>query len=109
MSELPQLTRPVVSTGTGLDADQTGRQFGKEFYNLTAAKLPPMHDLAIRCDSMDLEHVLGDVEANPECDHGTLLSDTPLSSVAPGSVHTITAAACATCGSWSGLRRCVRA
>jgi hypothetical protein len=50
--------------GTGLHADQTGRQRREELHHLTAAKLLPRDDLLGRVDAVDLEHVLGDIQTD---------------------------------------------
>jgi hypothetical protein len=61
VTELRQLTRPVVRAGTGLHADQAWRQCLEELQHLTAAKLLPDDDLLSRVDAVDLEHVLGEI------------------------------------------------
>lgn len=64
MAELNQLPRPGMSASTGFDADEAHRQFGKKPDNLRPAQLPPQHHLALGIDTVELEHVLGNIEAD---------------------------------------------
>jgi hypothetical protein len=62
MTELRQLTCPVMRGGTGLHANEARRQSREKLHYLTAAKLFPNDDLLSRIDPVDLEHVLGDIQ-----------------------------------------------
>jgi hypothetical protein len=53
--------------GTGLHANQAGRQRREKLHHLTAAKLLPDDDLLGRIDAVDLKHVLGDIQT--DCDN----------------------------------------
>jgi hypothetical protein len=64
VTQLRQLTRPIMRRGTGLHADQAGRQRRKKLQHLTAAKLLPDDDLLGCVDAVDLEHVLSDVQTD---------------------------------------------
>src|SRR6516165_1641535 len=64
VTELPQLTCPVVRRGTGLHANQAGRQRREELQHLAAAKLLPDDDLLGRIDSVDLKHVFRDIQTD---------------------------------------------
>jgi hypothetical protein len=64
VTELRQLTRPVVRRGTGLHADQAPRQPLEELHHLTAAKLLPDDDLLGRINAVNLEHVLGEIQTD---------------------------------------------
>jgi hypothetical protein len=58
VTKLRQLTRPVMRGGTGLHANQAGRQNFEELHHLTAAKLLPDDHLLSRIDAVDLKYVL---------------------------------------------------
>ena len=64
MTEPADLARPVVRAGTGLDADQAGRQVGEELEHLAAPKLFGDERFAMGADAVHLEHGLGKVEAD---------------------------------------------
>ncbi len=83
MTELADLARPVVCAGTGLDADQAGRQVGEEFEHLAAAKLSGDERLAMGIDAVHLEHGLGKVEADRGHVHAPV---SWLTSIAPPAV-----------------------
>jgi hypothetical protein len=53
-----------MGTCTGLDADQTGRQRGKELHKLGAPDLPADGNPALGINGMDLKHRFGEVQAN---------------------------------------------
>lgn len=72
MPERDQLARPGMRTSTGFDADKAYRQFGEEPDNLCPAQLPLQHHQAIGIDAVELEHVLGNIEAD-RADRVTLL------------------------------------
>jgi hypothetical protein len=59
-----------MSAGAGLDTNQAGRQVRKEGSNLVALELLPQHGLAALVDSVNLEHVLGQIEADRRHLHG---------------------------------------
>lgn len=65
-----ELARPVVGAGACLDADEARRQVDEERGHLVTAKLLPQHSLAVLVDSMHLEHVLCQVDANSRNLHG---------------------------------------
>ena len=69
VTELPQLPRPVMGGGTGLQADQAGRQVGEELEHLLARQPAPEHRPTLGVGAVHLEQVLGEVEA----DRGDLL------------------------------------
>ena len=64
VTKLRQLTSPVVRRGTGLHANQAGRQRREELHHMTAAKLLPDDDLLGRIDAVHLKHVLGDIQTD---------------------------------------------
>ena len=64
VTELRQLTCPVVRGGTGLHANQARRQRREELHHLTATKLPPHDHLLGRIDAVDLKRVLGDIQTD---------------------------------------------
>src|SRR6516165_6991939 len=64
VTELRQLACPVVRGGTSFHANQAGRQSCKKLHHLTAAKLLPDDDPLGRINSVDLEHVLGDIQTD---------------------------------------------
>src|SRR6516162_1095476 len=64
VTELRQLACPVVRRGTGLHANEARRQRREELQHLAAAKLLPDDDLLGRINSVDLEHVLGDIQTD---------------------------------------------
>jgi hypothetical protein len=63
----------MVRSWAGLDPNETWREFGKEGHELTTSKLPAKQHLAILSNTVDLEHVLGDIETYPGDFHGKLL------------------------------------
>jgi hypothetical protein len=64
MTELADLAGPMVGAGTGLHADQTRWQVGKELEHLAAAKLLGDNRLATGVDAVHMEHGLGKVQAD---------------------------------------------
>jgi hypothetical protein len=64
MTELDQLTRPVMRRAARLDADQARRQFGKKWQHLRPPKRLANHNLAGRINAVDLKNALGQVEAD---------------------------------------------
>jgi hypothetical protein len=61
MAELRQFACPIVCCGTRLHADQARRQSLEERHHLTAAQLLPDDDLLGRINTVNLEHVLGEI------------------------------------------------
>lgn len=59
-----------MSAGTGLEANQAGRQVREEGSNLVALQLLAQHGLAALVDSVNLEYVLGQIEADHRNLHG---------------------------------------
>src|SRR5262249_47392309 len=71
VSELGDLTCPVMRAAAGLHADQTPRQLGEERQHLFASELPGNDDLVLSIHAVDLEHLLCKVEPNGgNCSHG---------------------------------------
>jgi hypothetical protein len=64
MAELRQFACPIVRRSTGLHADQARRQRLEERHHLTAAELLPDDDLLGRINTVNLEHVLGEIQTN---------------------------------------------
>jgi hypothetical protein len=64
VTELRQLPRPVVSGGARLEADEAGRQVGEELEHLLARQPALEHRPALGVGAVDLEEVLGEVEAD---------------------------------------------
>src|SRR6516162_8236664 len=64
VTELRQLTRPIMRRSTRLHANEAGRQRRKKLQHLTAAKLLPDDDRLGRINAVDLEHVLGDIQTD---------------------------------------------
>ena len=64
VTELRQLTCPVVRAGTGLHANKARRQRREKLHHLAAAQLLPDDDLLGRIDAVDLKHVLGDIQTD---------------------------------------------
>jgi hypothetical protein len=64
MTELAQFASPVVCRRTGLYADHARRQRLEEGRHFTASQLATDDDLAAGVDAVDLEPVLGEVEAD---------------------------------------------
>jgi hypothetical protein len=50
--------------GTRLHANQAGRQRGEKRNHLAASKSLPDDDLLVRVDTVDLKHVLGDIQTD---------------------------------------------
>lgn len=65
-----QLASPVVSAGTGLNADEAGRQVREEGSNLVALQLLAQHCFPALVDPVNLENVLGQIEADRRNLHG---------------------------------------
>jgi hypothetical protein len=70
MSELRQLTRPIMSRGAGFHADKARRQSFEERYYLAAAKLLSDDDPLGHVDAVNLEHVLGYIQTDRSNLHG---------------------------------------
>ncbi len=68
MAKRPQLARPVMRRRTGLHADQTRPQAGKEPEHLTAPKPSTHHHAVNLIDAVDLKDVLGQIQPN-RCNH----------------------------------------
>jgi hypothetical protein len=64
VTELPQLTCPIVRRCASLHANEAGRQSFEELHHLTATKLLPNDDLLGRIDAVNLKHVLGDIQTD---------------------------------------------
>src|SRR6516164_5894261 len=64
VTELRQLTRPIMRRSTRLHANEARRQPCKKLQHLTAAKLSPDDDLLGRINAVDLEHVLRDIQTD---------------------------------------------
>lgn len=75
MTECSELATPIVSIGTSLHADEARGQHGKELQHLRPAKLATDDRLTMRIDGVDLEHLLGRIEADNDnlLRHGRLL------------------------------------
>jgi hypothetical protein len=64
MAESRQLPRPEMGRGARLHANQAGRQASEEADELTPAQLPADQNLSVLIDTVDLEHMLGEIETN---------------------------------------------
>src|SRR5215471_13753907 len=64
VAEPRQLTRPIMRRGTGLHADQAGRQRCKKLHHLSTPKLLPDDHLLGRVNAVNLEHVLRDIQTD---------------------------------------------
>ena len=64
MSEIGQLACPMMRRAAGFHADQAGRNLAEELEHLLAAQLPVDDDLAIAIGAMDLEDILGEIDAD---------------------------------------------
>jgi hypothetical protein len=64
MAELRQFACPIVRCGTRFHADQARRQSLEERHHLTAAQLFPDDNLLGRINTVNLEHVLGEIQTN---------------------------------------------
>src|SRR3954470_22928335 len=96
MTELGDLTPPVVGARTRLQGHRTGRQRGQEREELAAAQLLAKHNSSRAVGPMKLKDVLGEIESDgANLVHGRLLKwalTPPLwHAEAVGGVHTITA------------------
>src|SRR3954464_127512 len=94
MTELGDLAAPVVGAATGLQGDRVGRQRCQEGQNLAAVQLLAKDHRARAVGSMELNDVLGEIEADgADLVHGRLLEwalTPPLwHAWAVGGVHTI--------------------
>jgi hypothetical protein len=100
MAESLKLSCPMMRRRTGLKADQTWLKPPEQRQKLIAPYLPAKDGLPLSIDPMNLENVLGDVEA----DRGNLHLDGPFplmvtdstilahcDAVGSGAVHPITA------------------
>jgi hypothetical protein len=70
MTELRKLTAPVVARCAGFDADEAGRQSLEERQHLRPAQRPIEGDLSGLGNSVDMEDVLGQIEADGGNLHG---------------------------------------
>src|SRR5215218_10080511 len=102
MTELGDLTAPIVSAATGLHGHRAGRERGQERQKLAAAQLLAKDHRARAVSPMKLKDVLGEIESDgANLVHGRLLEwalTPPLwHADAVGGVHTIRplATACA--------------
>jgi hypothetical protein len=59
-----QLTRPEMGGGARLHANQAGRQAAEEADELTSAELTADQNLSIPVNTVDLEHMLCEIETN---------------------------------------------
>jgi hypothetical protein len=64
VAKLRELTRPIMGGGTRFHADEARRQRLEELQHLAAPELLPNDDLLGRVDPVNLEHVLGDIQAD---------------------------------------------
>jgi hypothetical protein len=64
VTELREFTRPIMSRGAGLHADEAWWQRFEERQHLAAPELLPNDDLFVGVDPVDLEHVLGDIQTD---------------------------------------------
>src|SRR3954464_4349393 len=99
MTELGDLTPPVVGARTRLQGHRTGRQRGQEREELAPAQLLAKDHSARAVGPMKLKDVLGEIEADgAHLVHGRLLKwalTPPLwHAEAVGGVHTIKPGAC---------------
>ena len=62
--EFREFTRPVMGRSAGLEADKARRQRFEECQHLAAPKLLPDDDLLGRINTVNLEHVLGEIQTN---------------------------------------------
>jgi hypothetical protein len=65
-----ELAGPVVSTTTGLNADQARLKVREERRDLVASKLLTQHDLTVPVCTVDLERILRKIDANRRNLHG---------------------------------------
>ena len=72
--KLAEEFRNQLTMGVPTNADEAGLNLGKKIEHLLATQLPDEGDLAPRVDAVDLEHALGDVDA----DGANLHVDDPL-------------------------------
>ena len=101
-----QLPRPVMSPGAGFHAHKARTQPGKEHQNLRPPQLTAADDRAFSIHSVNLEDILGQIEADDgrlvhgwlpsgECFHRPTLAQRD---AAGGAIHTIN-------GEWTVARR----
>src|ERR1700745_2533868 len=64
MTKLGDFTRPMMSGSAGFHADQARRNFAKEVDDLLAPQLTADDHLARIVHAVDLEHVLGEINAD---------------------------------------------
>jgi hypothetical protein len=64
MTQSLKLSRPVMRRRTGLNADQAWLEPPEQRQKLITPHLPAQNRLPLPIDSMNLENVLGDVEAD---------------------------------------------
>ena len=70
MPKPDELPRPVVRSRAGLDAHEAGWQPREEPDDLRSSQPSTKDDSALLIDTVDLEHVLGEVETNRDNLHG---------------------------------------
>jgi hypothetical protein len=59
-----KLARPVVGAAAGFHANQAGRQVHEEGSHLFALERLVEHGFAVLIHAVDLEHILGQIDAN---------------------------------------------
>ena len=64
VAKLREFTCPVMGRGAGLHADQARWQRFEELQHLAPSEPFPDDDLFGRVDPVDLEHILGDIQAD---------------------------------------------
>src|SRR6476469_2555265 len=113
VTELGDVTRPVMSGSAGLHADQARRYLAKELDDLLASQLTGYHDFTCTIYAVHLEHVLGEINADGPNLHvdapsgDSLFNDHPLAHSMPGAgvVHHINRAGFDVRPTTSGLSR----
>lgn len=63
----------MVRSRARFDSNQTRLKVGKESHDLTTSKLPAEKHSAILRNTVNLEHMLGDIETYSDNCHGELL------------------------------------
>ena len=64
MTELGDFTRPMMSGSAGFHTDQASGKLAKEAHNLIAPQLTGDDNLARTIHAMNLEYVLGEINAD---------------------------------------------
>jgi hypothetical protein len=70
MSEAAEFARPVMRRCAGLHPNETGGQFGEVGEHLTAPQAPLLDNAAARVNAVNLEDMLGQIEADGRYLHG---------------------------------------